>query len=589
MKTRLSALAILLLLAHVAIPGLAASFSADLVDTRGGQTKTGAFNYQDKSYRFEVVENDQKLIIAVDGQSGAMRLLNPLEKAYYEAGPDDPMSLFANPFAAYAHFARTKDTRTEGAEPVDGVPCKKKVVSGGGQVYVTAWVSDEFDIPLRVQTQLDGRTVELRNIKRGPQDPALFTTPSGYQLTVIKEEPEPQPEWIGQVAGAPLLNPPFEKTLATGGIVRMHTQAGRWLAIDGINVGKDQGAFTSAPFKGGKCLGRGSMGTVVVDPGDSGAMTDGAGPDKADEIVVRVGQGTMKIKTAFVPPRNVGPKAAPSAEEQVASPQEPELKAEVSAPDSAEIAMRIEISWKGPAGRDDYISVARPDQPPGANMSRTPVREGNPLKVWMPSDPGKYEVRYILGAGTKVLAKSTIEIKGVTAKIEPAGQVNAGAWIEVKWEGPARDGDYISVARHDQQPGANAGFTLLKEGNPLKVRAPGDPGDYEVRYILARGAKLLAKAAITVNPVKAEVSPPESAVASAEFSVQWRGPGYPEDFVSLARTNQPSGAYVSFASVRKGDTLKLRAPKEPGTYEVRYVLGRGNRLLAKTTVTIVAP
>jgi Ca-activated chloride channel family protein len=35
--------------------------------------------------------------------------------------------------------------------------------------------------------------------------------------------------------------------------------------------------------------------------------------------------------------------------------------------------------------------------------------------------------------------------------------------------------------------------------------------------------------------------------------------------------------------------LKLRVPKEPGTYEVRYVLGLGARLLAKTTITIEAP
>jgi Ca-activated chloride channel family protein len=35
--------------------------------------------------------------------------------------------------------------------------------------------------------------------------------------------------------------------------------------------------------------------------------------------------------------------------------------------------------------------------------------------------------------------------------------------------------------------------------------------------------------------------------------------------------------------------MKFHGPKEPGTYEVRYVLGRGKRLLAKTTITIAAP
>jgi Ca-activated chloride channel homolog len=253
------------------------------------------------------------------------------------------------------------------------------------------------------------------------------------------------------------------------------------------------------------------------------------------------------------------------------------------------VATRLEISWNGPANPDDTITVARSEQPPGASINRTSVREGNPLKLWMPSDPGEYEVRYILGRGAKVLALSSLTITAVTAQVEVAGPVKAAAWIEVKWEGPARDGDYISVANLKQQPGANVGHTPVKAGNPLKVRAPSDPGEYEVRYILARGAKLLAKAPITINPVTAEVTAPAAAPAGAEFEVRWQGPGYPEDFVSLARANQPPGGNVNKMTVLKGSPVKLRAPKEPGTYEVRYVLGRGNRLLAKTAITITAP
>jgi hypothetical protein len=585
-QTAVHVLSILLLLAPAAMPGFAASFSAELVDTRGGQTTTGTFNYQDKGCRLELGEKDRQLLVIVDGQTGVTRLLSPPEKTYVEAGPGEPMSLFANPFAAYAHFAKTKTVRTEGTDSVGGVPCKKQVVFSGEQVFLNAWVSDEFDVPLKVEIPVYGLTVELKNIKRGPQDPALFALPADYHLTVVKEEPEPQPEWVGQVAGAPVLAVPFEKTLAEGEIVRMRPQAGRWLEIEGTNAGQGEGSFTSVPFKGGKSLGPGEMNTTILDPGQSGAMTVGVEPDKADEMIVRVGKGTIKIKTAFVAPapRRTGPRV-PAAEE----PAAPDVTAAVNAPNSAEIATQILIEWMGAGKPDDFISVARSDQPPGASINRTFVREGNPLKLWMPSDPGEYEVRYILGHGSKLLAKAPITVTAVPAKVEPAGPVNAAAWIEVKWEGPARDGDYISVAGPGQASGASIGRTPVKEGNPLKVRAPSDPGDYEVRYVLARGAKLLAKAPITVNPVTAEVKSPASAAAGAEFEVQWQGPGYPEDFVSVARANQPPGAHVNFVSVRKGSPLKLRAPKEPGTYEVRYVLGRGKRLLAKTTITIKAP
>ena len=81
-QTVVRVLLILLLLVSAAVPGLAASFSAELVDTRGGRTATGTFYSQDRSYRFDLGENGQRLIIMVDGQTGSMRVLNPSENAY---------------------------------------------------------------------------------------------------------------------------------------------------------------------------------------------------------------------------------------------------------------------------------------------------------------------------------------------------------------------------------------------------------------------------------------------------------------------------------------------------------------------------
>lgn len=594
--TAIRVLSLLLFLACPVVPGVAASFSAELADTRADQTQTGSFHYQDGSYRFEIGPSGHTLIVLIDGATGTTRLLNPAEKAYVEARADDPMSLFANPFALYARYAKAKEVRTEGTEAVGGIACRKQVVHGGEQVFVTGWVADGHELPLRVQTQLDGRTVELRNIKPGPQDPALFTVPADYKLTVIEERRDPQPEWAGQVVSAPLLSPPFERTLAKGGIVRLRPQAGRWVKIAGTNTSKAEGSFTAASFKDGQYIGGGSMGTVILEAGDSGAMNLGAKPETTDEIVVYVDQGTIKIATAYIAPQYTGAGPEPTSTEPYAAepaPSKPgaaaEPSAELSAPESAAIATRLDISWQGPANRDDFIAIARPDQAPGAFVERTLVREGNPLKVWAPSDPGEYEVRYVVGRGAKVLARAPLAVAGVPAKVEPAGPAKVAAWIEVKWEGPARDGDSISVAGPAQAPGASLARTAVKEGNPLKVRAPSDPGEFEVRYILGRGNRLLARAPVTVTPVTATVSPPASAASGTEFEVAWQGPGYPEDFVAIARADQPSGASLNAASVRKGNPAKLRAPKEPGTYEVRYVLGRGSRLLTKTAITIKTP
>ena len=292
-----------LLLIPAAAPAPAAPFSAELVHTASGQTSTGTFNYQDKSYRFEVVNGPQQLIVLFDGQSGVTRLLAPPEKSYIQAGADDPMALLANPFSAYATLGRKNSVRTEGTGTVAGISCKKQVVFSGEQVLLTACTSDEFDVPLKVEIPVYGIAVELRNIKRGPQPAALFRIPDGYKLKAMEAEPEPQPEWASKVARAPLLTAPFERTMAEGDIVRVRTQAGRSISIEGVNAGKAQGSFTAAPFKGGKSLGPSEMGTYDVDPGSSGTMTVGAQPPNADELIIRVGKGPLKIKATYVQQR----------------------------------------------------------------------------------------------------------------------------------------------------------------------------------------------------------------------------------------------------------------------------------------------
>ena len=203
-----------------------------------------------------------------------------------------------------------------------------------------------------------------------------------------------------------------------------------------------------------------------------------------------------------------------------------------------------------------------------------------------PSDPGTYEVRYILGRGSKLLAKTSIDIKAVGASVQAPPSADVATEFEVTWNGPANKEDYISVARTDQNPGSYVNYTYTSKGNPLKVRAPSDPGTYEVRYILGRGKKLLAKTSIVINAVSATVKAPATARVNSEVEIQWEGPGNKEDYICISRSDQNAGSYVTYQYVRQGNPCKLKTPKEPGTYEVRYILGRGKKVLAKTPIAI---
>lgn len=564
------------------VPCHAVSFSADMMDKKGEQTSKHPFQYQDKSYRFGVTENGRELIVMVDAAAQMTRILFPAEKLYYELKSDDIRGAVNNPFRVFSYLAEKNTVRTEAAELVSGLACKKQIVSMNGQDFLSAWVSQEFDFPIRIESPMDGSTVELQNIKREPQEPGFVSIPFGYTQAV--EKTEPQPEWVSKVSDSPLLMPPFEKGLDEGGILRMLPKKGAQIRIEGSTPADKTTTFTSVPFKAGKPLYNPMENTSTLEDEGLVTVTLQESPEEADEIVVYVSRGHIDLKVSFEPNQKEKPV---SAQPLV---NETENGAEIlEIPLSISVASLFEVTWKGPASKEDFISVARPDQTPGAFVTKTSVREGNPLRIWAPSDPGEYEVRYILGRGAKLLARAPLTITPALASVETRPSANVADWIEVSWNGPLAPGDFISVATPAQRPGAYVNQARINKENPIKLRAPSDPGEYEVRYILGRGAKLLAKAPITINPVRAKVEAPLSAPCKTIFEVRWQGPGYGEDFISVARINQPPGAYLAFTSVRKGNPLTIKAPLEAGDYEVRYVLGRGNRLLAKVPIRIEAP
>ncbi len=262
--------------------------------------------------------------------------------------------------------------------------------------------------------------------------------------------------------------------------------------------------------------------------------------------------------------------------------------AQVKAPAEASVAQQIQVFWQGPNGKGDYVCVSKPEARPGSYAHYTYVKIGNPVKLQLPSDPGAYEVRYIQGLGDKLLAKTPIEVKAVSASLQAPASVDVAQKIQVSWQGPAGEGDYVSIAKPDQRPGSYQHYTYVKTGNPLSLQAPSKPGQYEVRYILGLGDRLLAKTPIEVKAVCASLQAPAAANVGVKFKVSWKGPGNEGDYVSIARPDQRDGSYEYYTYVKQGNPLNLQAPAKPGTYEVRYVLGHGDRVLAKATIEIKA-
>jgi len=261
-------------------------------------------------------------------------------------------------------------------------------------------------------------------------------------------------------------------------------------------------------------------------------------------------------------------------------------QAQVQAPESVDAASEFLVKWQGPDAQGDYVSIALPADPDNAYKAYTHTNTGNPLTLKAPSDPGAYEVRYILGQGSKVLARAPIAVQAVEASVQAPQTAGIAAEFEVRWQGPGNKGDYISIALPAQPDNAYKAYTYTNTGNPVRLKAPSDPGPYQVRYILGQGSRVLARAPITVAAVTATVSAPAEVAAKSRFSVSWTGPGYRGDFVTIVETNAGDDRYESYFNVGTGPSGELTAPDRPGDYEVRYVLGQGSKVIGRSKITV---
>ncbi len=273
-----------------------------------------------------------------------------------------------------------------------------------------------------------------------------------------------------------------------------------------------------------------------------------------------------------------------------------DVGATVAGPDLALVGAEIAIDWTGPAYEGDRIALAPAGSPDSEPLAFVPASGLAPATLVAPTEPGAYELRYVMRQGGRVLASQSIEVSRTVATLEAPEQAVVGDEIEVAWTGPAEENDHLTVtwvdARDDQQ--INHAFT--GDGAPARLTMPPQPGDYEIRYVLASERRAIAVRPIRVVDAVVELSAPLSVEVGAEVAIDWAGPDARNDHVAIAEAGAPGSKQLGFAYTRNGPTLTLTAPEEPGLYEVRYILDQSKRVMAaiplevtQITATLAAP
>ena len=140
--------------------------------------------------------------------------------------------------------------------------------------------------------------MELSDIKVKEIDDKLFAMPVGYTKMSTREERVIElPDWAERVSLARFVDLPFEQMMFDEEIVRVKTVAGKGIRITAENKLDGKSAFMAVPFKDGKPINDPTMYLYNMTwNGETWSTSFKQTPEEADEIVVRVKDGTIVLK-----------------------------------------------------------------------------------------------------------------------------------------------------------------------------------------------------------------------------------------------------------------------------------------------------
>ena len=259
------------------------------------------------------------------------------------------------------------------------------------------------------------------------------------------------------------------------------------------------------------------------------------------------------------------------------------VQATVDAPAQVAAGAKFSVKWTGPNNERDYIAIGNAARP---YLGYEYTKAGSPLDLTAPEEPGQYEVRYFLGAGDVLIGKKPIVVGAVSASISAPQTAPAGSKIRITWQGPNNPRDFITIVKAGTPEKQYGAYEYTTKGSPVEMRAPDVGGEYEVRYATGQSYATLAMAKMTITASTASVKPPPQAVAGSTVAVSWQGPNNDRDYVTIVKKGAREGDYDNYEYTARGNPVKVRAPIEPGEYEVRYSTGQAYATLARAPITI---
>jgi Ca-activated chloride channel homolog len=262
--------------------------------------------------------------------------------------------------------------------------------------------------------------------------------------------------------------------------------------------------------------------------------------------------------------------------------------ATVSGPANGTAGGTVPVTWTGPNQPDDFVTIVKPDSEDRAYITYAYTRDGSPVQLRLPEEPGAYELRYVTGREYIVLARVPIAVTAAMATLSAPDDAVAGSTVEIAFTGPANPNDYITIVKPSDKDDVYTAYHYAESGSPARLVLSSTAGEYEIRYVTGRSSRVLARRKIVARGVAIAVDAPASAPIGTEIEIRWTGPNNEKDYVTIVKTGAPDSAYTEYKYTRDGNPIRLRVSHEPGDYEIRYNNDQDGKVLARRALVVVA-
>jgi len=283
---------------------LASEFRADTVEQLDSVVLEGRIYVKDSVYRFDQTSAGRKYIVLVDQKACSSRVLSIEDGNYIEVACDDKLSIQNDPIQGHKKIVEGSKIEPAGTEMISGYECDKSELWYKNQKVATQWISNRLNFPVRTITHIfRNRLFELRNIKEGPVSDSLFRIPPSYVKVEKFVKKIDKPEWADKIPGAPVLELPIEASFSAGSMFRIKVIANREFYIQTTDEADVPATVAVVPFKNGANIRNADQ--VLLKTGKTGQINTTScreTPADADEIVVRVIEGKVKIKVDRIEP-----------------------------------------------------------------------------------------------------------------------------------------------------------------------------------------------------------------------------------------------------------------------------------------------